>query len=116
MTNFLDGPAMGQVLLLRRSPLFLRVVQAQGGEWDALDQLDDTPKPREKLFVYRLVKTEGRIHICRRGGRGGMYSRALYTLHDTQPADETLRLTRMWRDWCADEYDRLLAQAKEESA
>lgn len=55
MTRFEDGPAAGVNLSLRRAPMFLRVVQNnQTGEWDALDQLDDTPEKNETIFVYKV--------------------------------------------------------------
>lgn len=43
MSNFIDGPAKGVHLSLRRSPMFLRAVCEPNGKWDALDQLTDTP-------------------------------------------------------------------------
>lgn len=45
MTTFTDGPAAETVLELRRAPKFLRVVRDADGTVDALDQLNDTPKP-----------------------------------------------------------------------
>jgi hypothetical protein len=37
MIRFLDGPAMGQSLELKRTPRYLRVVRSAAGTWDALD-------------------------------------------------------------------------------
>jgi len=53
MTRFLDGPAEGVTLMLRRAPIYLRVVH-RGTEWDALDALDDRPTPDETIYVYVL--------------------------------------------------------------
>ena len=49
MTRFLDGPAAGVLLALRRAPLYLRVVYHAKREepWDALDQLADVPGEHE---------------------------------------------------------------------
>lgn len=47
MTTFIDGPAKGQTLMLRRNPVYL-IVTEENGKFDALDQLEDAPKPTEK--------------------------------------------------------------------
>jgi len=72
MTTFKDGPAKGQTLMLRRAQMFLRVVQDPKGTWDALDQPDDTPKPEERLYAYRIDGQPAMAHYCIRGGRGGL--------------------------------------------
>lgn len=99
MIEFLDGPARGVVLELRRIPTLLRVVQ-QGKEFDALDQLDDEPRVGEKITVYRRVK-QGRVHICNRGRgkRSGWYFTASYRVLQRQPADDQVRTTEAWRQW-----------------
>jgi hypothetical protein len=79
MTTFLDGPAKGQCLSLRRSPELLRVVELNG-KWDALDQPEDEPKPGEKVHIYRLVEHLGSAMLCRRGGGGGLCQIAKYKL------------------------------------
>jgi hypothetical protein len=103
MTTFSNGPAAGQVLNLRRAPLFLRLVQDLAGAWDALDQLHDTPRPDETIVVYRLVSNDGPIHLNMRGrqGRrcGGTFQRATYAVVEEQPDDATLRTTASWRQW-----------------
>lgn len=48
MTRFTDGPAQGLVLMLRRAARFLRVVH-DGKKFDALDQLNDRPRPEERI-------------------------------------------------------------------
>jgi len=60
LIRFLDGPAEGVTLFLRSAPEVLRVVRAEDGTWDALDQPGDEPRPGETVFVYR------------REGRGGV--------------------------------------------
>jgi hypothetical protein len=64
MTTFENGPAHDAKLMLRRSPYFLRVTY-DGTKYDALDQLEDTPRNRTKRFTstesrrYRAGVTSG---------------------------------------------------------
>ena len=102
MTTFLDGPAKGQTLMLRRCPVFLRVVES-GGKWDALDQPSDTPRSGETLYAYSLVGRPGVCyHInCGRKGGGGTYPISEYRLVENQPATAEMASTEDWRAWCA---------------
>jgi hypothetical protein len=106
MTKFTDGPAAGQSLLLRRTPKFLRVTYKAGREqeWDALDQLDDHPEPGEVLHCYRLVRSEGTIHLNMRDRRGrhcgGTFRQASYEYVEQQPAAEVMESNMAWRKWC----------------
>lgn len=116
MTKFQDGPAAGQLLELRRAPTFLRVVRdptyasaacKRGrSEWDALDQLDDAPRPGEVLLAYRKVGDEGSMHLLgtRNGRRFGRWIvRATYRLCEAQPDDSVMRDTGRWRAWCQEQ-------------
>lgn len=67
-SEFVDGPASGARLALARVPIYLRVVIDGDGKVDALDQLDDEPRPGECIYVYRRTSWG---HICARGGSGG---------------------------------------------
>jgi hypothetical protein len=103
VSQFLDGPAADQSLMLRRAPFFLRVVQSRNGTWDALDQIDDEPKATEKLFVYVRVGGFTEMHLCARGGgksAAGWYQLANYRLHEEQPDDATMRSRERWQAWC----------------
>ena len=104
MIQFLDGPAamVGNNLLLKRAPLYLWVVQAAfSGVWDALDQLVDTPKPREKIYVYRRDGPVATVRIWSSGrGANGLFAACRYVFVDPQPDDENMRYTDRWRDWC----------------
>jgi hypothetical protein len=104
MVNFTGGPAAGESLILRRAPLLLRVVRSAAGEWDALDMLDDAPKPRESVHVYRMVADRGAMHLSYRtpGGyrRGTRSAWADYAYLADQPADADVRDTARWRAWC----------------
>lgn len=112
MIAFLDGPAAGQLLELRRAPLFLRVTQvdADGGEiaYDALDQLDDVPQSVEILFAYRLVGEAGwvRYQMAGPGGRGRQcrtIATGEYALVDPQPSDEVMRSNAQWQVWATEQ-------------
>lgn len=106
MAKFLDGPAAGVTLQLRRAPVLLRAVGNQGGDWDALDQLDDTPDAGERIAVYiQVAGTLRRWHQR----PGGCYEGADYRLLAPQPADELVRSTDAWRKWCFAQRDVLVA-------
>lgn len=114
MTSFLDGPAKGKSLMLKRSPLFLRVV-VKGGEWDALDQVADEPAQEETVHVYERTLNQGSVHLLLRGNAkaaSGFYARAHYRLHDHPPAERTLRSSKLWQTWCR---ETPLSPLKEES-
>lgn len=97
MITFMDGPAAMQSLWLKRAPLFLRVVETPGGNFDALDRLHDTPASDERIHVYLR---EGEAQLChiRATGRSGWYQMASYVLHADQPG-EGVRDTEDWRRW-----------------
>lgn len=104
MVSFLDGPAKGVVLQLRRVPMLLRVVQDRGGAWDALDQLDDEPRRGESIHVYRRRDDlqVGKYHLLtsrpRRAG-SGWYWMASYCVLPEQPTDDQVRNTAAWQSW-----------------
>lgn len=111
MTRFLDGPAAGQTLGLRRAPLFLRAVRNEKGEWDALDQPDDSPHGSETIVAYKQVAFHGHVHVCRRPRGGGYFAMAEYRLVEPQPADSSMRTNKAWQEWCyarpeAEQYQR----------
>lgn len=104
MISFLDGPAAGESLALHRAPKLLRVVRTRKGEWDALDQLDDEPKPSEQIFVYRRRDDLpiSRLHLlCGRGRNSGSgwYWTASYSVLEVQPGEHDTRTTAAWQAW-----------------
>ncbi len=99
MTSFLDGPAQGQSLMLKRCPIFLRVVVDGGGKWDALDQPEDRPRPGEQLFAYRIEGEPSMCHVRRTGGRGGFYAMGQYRFILDQPEDAMMRDNQAWVHW-----------------
>ena len=99
MTRFLNGPAAGTTLMLRRAPDYLRAVRdIPGGTWDALDQLDDVADPAEEIAVYRLEGEPTWIHVRRAKG-GGVFRGGAYRLVDPAPPDDQVRTTKAWRTW-----------------
>jgi len=109
MTRLLDGPAAGVTLWLSRAPVFLRVVQAPDGTWDALDQLTDTPRPDERLVVYQLASEPRRMHvqrreICRRVC--SWYEGGDYRLAADPPAEAVARDRTRWEAWATTEGPR----------
>lgn len=102
MTTFQDGPAHGKTLMLKRSPKFLRVVEAAGKqEFDALDQPEDTPAITENIYAYVLDKNLGSCHINRGRGCGGFYPICEYRFVEKQPPEASMRDGKAWEDWCA---------------
>ena len=100
MIVFTDGPASGTKLSLRRLPVLLRVVIDQDGTVDALDQLDDTPKPTEAIHVYRIVAgSDSRAIVCSRGRGCRRENSATYRLYEKQPDDADARDTTNWQAW-----------------
>ncbi len=98
MIKFLDGPAAGKVLMLRRAPQFLRVTE-KGGEFDALDMPADEPIDQEKLYAYRVA---GPIFHAFIDGTGchGCFAVGEYRLVQFQPEDRVMRNVRHWHKWC----------------
>lgn len=105
--RFLDGPAEGVSLGLRRAPMFLRVVVSPAGKVDALDQLGDVPMPREAVHVYqgvegKLFTFRGDVFVCVRGPGGSQQAGTAAGEYRHRPDvdGELLRDTAAWREWC----------------
>lgn len=106
MIKFVDGPAAGQTLMVRRAPLFLRAVISEASEWDALDQLTDLPTPVETCHVYVRVREPGRVHL--HGPKiGGWYATGSYRYYEPQPAQAILRRRETWEQWATKEAVKL---------
>lgn len=103
MTTFQDGPAKGQHLMLKRAARFLRVVESSG-KWDALDRLDDEPRPDEKIYAYEIVSKPGMCHINAGKGQGGFYPLATYKFVTNQPTDAEMRAYESWLKWCEQQH------------
>lgn len=106
MIEFLDGPAAGETLQLRRAPQYLRVVYTEK-ETDALDQLEDEPRPEEDIMAYQLIEPATRLHLLVRGKKarekGGWWAVGKYTMCENQPPDEVMRDRARWQAWAREQ-------------
>ncbi len=105
MIEFIDGPAKGLKLEIRRTPILLRLVHSKDG-WDALDQLDDKPEHDETIYVYEVIGNVGAAFVDytdKTGKRRGKQIRCgNYRLYpDEQPPDAMMRTKEAWDRWCA---------------
>lgn len=107
MITFLDGPAAGRTLAVRRAKFFLRVT-FDGKKWDCLNEMWDEAAAAEKLFVYILTEKPTAVHIKgRTRADSGWYAMARYRFLARQPADADIRANANWRRWCFAEADLL---------
>ena len=100
------GPADG-AYAVQRAPLWLRGVVTPSGKTDVLDQLDDEPKPKERVSVYRRTTEAdqvGVVFICGRGrGSSGPSVSAEYE-HLAGVDGELFRDTEAWRAWVMEQH------------
>lgn len=103
MLKFLSGPAAGLAdgLMVRRAPLYLRVVRHEDGRWDALDMPVDTVEPGETAFAYRLVGKPRPLHVrSSERGASGSFWMAEYEWVEPRPSADTMADNGLWRAWC----------------
>lgn len=110
MMRFKDGPAAGVTLSCHgRTPLMLRVVQNSRGEWDALNEIEDTPKPDERIYVYIIASPPGWMHVSYRPrSRSYSGSTSEYKLWPEQPAEAHVRGNKAWQAWCAANHGAII--------
>jgi hypothetical protein len=112
MVNFLDGPALGVELPLRRAPFLLRVTRSSlFGDWDALDQVEDVPTANAVITVYRLASVPSRMNITYHtpGGRrrGESLVQATYQHFGVeQPNEHDARCPVCWMRFAFTEMQR----------
>lgn len=99
MIKFIDGPARGIELNLRRAPKYLRVVIDDSGIVDALDQKQDVAKPNEKIFAYVMTLQGATRFRC--GTKRGCIVEvdAQYRYCNKQPSDKIARNLKSWEIW-----------------
>lgn len=100
MLTLNDGPAKGSYLV-KRAPMYLRAVVNINGKADVLDQLDDSPRPRERVYVYHLVTGVGSVHLHMSGSArraSGFYVMAGYE-YMPDVDGEAVRYTAAWQAW-----------------
>ena len=107
MIRFLDGPAMGQTLMLKSAPEFLRVTCAARElvpKWDALDQPNDTPQPYETITVYERIGDSHLVHVRMSGKGSGFYRTGEYQLLRPEPPADVVRDNARWREWLTGKF------------
>lgn len=112
LCRFVGGPAEGQALQLERAPILLRVTRDRTGAWDALDQLTDTPRPDEQIFVYRTDgEPSGWVHIARDRRAGGHFMGRLqaYRIFDAAPPQAAVRELASWQSWAREAFAKATA-------
>lgn len=96
MLELVDGPCKG-AYMCKRAPDYLRAVIDANGDIDCLDQIEDTPKSTESVYVYKRIGLAGTIHIHATKG-SGWYAMGTYNfLHDVD--GEKLRDNQAWQIW-----------------
>lgn len=104
-----DGPAAGVSMMLKRSPLFLRLTRDRAGKWDGLDMHDDRPHHDESVVVYMRGTKPTMCHIKMSGAGSGFYSLADYYVVANQPTDDIVRSNTLWQRWCVAQLERIKA-------
>ena len=106
MLILLDGPAQGEYDTFR-APTLLRAVVGQRGRKDVLNEVMDTPRPRETVSVYHRVKIDqSGTWMCVRGKGGGCYlERRAWYEHLPDVDGDLLRDADEWRAWCRARFD-----------
>jgi len=101
MLNLLDGPVKG-IYYCKRAPVFLRAVIDANGDKDCLDQINDEPKPTEKVYIYKLQGEPGQIHLY------GTKIRGFYAMGDYEHLPdvdgEKLRDNHLWQEWAISQF------------
>ncbi len=114
MSRFHQGPADGQMLMLKRAPRFIRVVVGPNNKIDALDQLADTPADSETIHVYEIQTEPISAFIDGTGKDGRRFGRAVqiadYAHFPQQPEDHEVRATDAWQAWVQATANRLDAE------
>jgi hypothetical protein len=112
--RFINGPAAGVDIDLRRAPIMLRVVRSRYGNWDALDQPHDEAQSTESIYVYRMIGQANWYH-CRSSKRSisGFHATATYEFLPEQPPDHCIRTTKAWAEWCDSNKEQLLEGRKQ---
>lgn len=105
MVKFIDGPANGAELSLRRAPKYLRVVVGINGLVDALDQKEDKPTKEESVHAY--IQCWRSYHfgwMCTRNSGCFIVGDFNYKFMSEQPSDEVIRDLSSWEQW-VESYD-----------
>jgi len=106
MLELLDGPCKG-TFLVKRAPDFLRAVIDKKGETDVLDQIEDTTKNTETVYIYKREGGWVDIHLCMSPrSRSGYYVMAKYRyLPDVD--GQSLRDNPIWQAWATESMAKI---------
>jgi hypothetical protein len=85
--------------MLKRTPLWLRVVIDGNGKVDALNEVKDEPREGETVYVYALSAYLGATHIRAKKG-GGFYPNVEYKLAYEGETGPALYARKGWEAWC----------------
>ena len=105
------GHGKGKLLDLKRTPKYLRFV-FNGSDWgtlDALDQLDDTPRPGEHM-IAAVIGESSNIHVdgMKNGRRCGWNVKIIdYDMIAVQPSQELMRDIAKWQAWCVEQEQQI---------
>lgn len=109
----LDSPIFRGSLSLKRVPKYLRFCwRGNSGcakNWDALDQIEDTPESYETC-VAAVLQSRGTMHVDRtvKGRRvGEWHGTATYEVFDPQPSQEIMHDNAKWREWCMEQEQKV---------
>jgi hypothetical protein len=95
------GPADEQGFICPRAPRLLRVVQAQSGRWDCLDQLEDEPRPTETIHVYEQTWQGHGAFVCPGGYSASATYRHIVSCRFRGELDRVIRARGSWRRFVA---------------
>lgn len=102
MVEFIDGPAKGAQLNLRRIPKFIRVVIDATGNVDALDLKTDRAQANEKVYVYRAVdntSVSGFVCGIKRAHGCIFFNSCKYAMYKDQPENSIMHHRALWEQW-----------------
>lgn len=102
MCKLLDGPGAGQSFVVKRCPVFLRVVHSKASGWDVLNEKDDTPKDDEEVYVYQRVSEPVKAFVDGTGLHTLMVI-AEYKFLDLMIGENLIRSNENWKWWCQNE-------------
>ena len=103
----LDGGPADGAYAVGRAPLWLRAVVSPSGKTDVLDQLEDEPKPRESISVYRrttIADQVGFVRFCGRGRGRGFASVSAEYEHLPEVDGGAFRETEAWQTWVLEQH------------
>ncbi|MDD5702114.1 MAG: hypothetical protein PHU23_08710 [Dehalococcoidales bacterium] len=113
--ELLDGPCKG-AYLVKRCPMFLRAVQNRTGETDILDQIKDSPKKNETIFIYMMEGNPGWIHLYMSPrSKSGFYATGKYRYLPDIPGEQ-FRDNAVWQSWATEQMNIILPECPQDES